>query len=202
MGRLASAEHTGNSLTKEEEEKKKHAEATLVGPDRRSRSIWPLPSSIRCESGCSSAGRWCLPPGSRPGNYCWGTSHPILSCGGEKKKIYELLSQKTGPVFRLMYHAAVQQEMESASRDQVLENPRKTHLYEREVDWGWELLLPSRDPPGGTKNPKQSHFWKNDINTHNNRLINFLAASKRVISYFLKHVEEQKNCQEQEKCSE
>ena len=48
--------------------------------DRTAWSIWQLPSSIRSESGCSSVDRWCLPAGSWPGNYCWGTSRPILSC--------------------------------------------------------------------------------------------------------------------------
>lgn len=33
-----------------------------------------------------------------------------------------------------MHHAAVQQEAEAVSLGQVLDNPRKTHLYERNVD--------------------------------------------------------------------
>lgn len=64
----------------------KIAKATLIKPNRTSWSIWQLPSSIRFESGCSSVGRWCLPAGSWPGNYCWGTSRPILSCAGEGRQ--------------------------------------------------------------------------------------------------------------------
>lgn len=62
------------------------AKATLIKPDRTAWSIWQLPSSIRSESGCSSVGRWCLPAGSWPGNYCGGTSRPILSCAGEGRQ--------------------------------------------------------------------------------------------------------------------
>lgn len=76
-----------------------------------------------------------------------------------------------------------------------------THLYEREVDWGWELLLPFRDPPGDTE-PQTQHidpaFTEQDTNTHNSGLMNFFTASKRAISYFLKRVDEQsKKCQQQ-----
>lgn len=115
---------------------------------------------------------------------------PFFPAG--RKEIYELLSQKAGTPFQLMHHAAVQQEAEAVSWDQVLDNPRKTHLYERNVDWGWELLLPSRDPPGETEAQTQKSNWKL-IWMHKNGLINFLTVSKRVIGYFLKHVEEQKN---------
>lgn len=58
-----------------------------------------------------------------------------------------------------MHHAAVQQEAEAVSWGQVLDNLRKTHLYERNVDWGWELLLPSRDPPGETEAQTQKSNW-------------------------------------------
>lgn len=62
------------------------AKATLIKLDRTAWSTWQLPSSIRSESGCSSVDRWCPPAGSWPGNYCWGTSRPILSCAGEGRQ--------------------------------------------------------------------------------------------------------------------
>lgn len=80
-----------------------------------------------------------------------------------------------------------------------------THLYEREVDWGWELLLPSRDPPGDTE-PQTQHidpaFTEQHTNTHNSGLANFFPASKWAISYFLKRGDEQsKKCQQQQQKS-
>lgn len=99
-----------------------------------------------------------------------------------------------------MHHAVGEQEAEAVSWDPVPDNPGKTHLYERSVDWGWELLLPSRDPPGETQPQTQNSNFS--AHRHNNRVISFWTASKWAIGYFLKHVEEQRNCQEQEKYSE
>ena len=60
--------------------------APLIKLDRTAWSIWQLPSSRRSESGCSSVDRWCLPAGSWPGNYCWGTGRPIHSCAREGRQ--------------------------------------------------------------------------------------------------------------------
>lgn len=128
--------------------------APLIKLDRTAWSNWQLPSSTHSESGCSSAAHWCLPAGSWPGNYCWETSRPILSCIGEGvvEAKHEGIYQLQLNLGNLCHQAVNKQDkkLREVGHEFTIPPWRDingiTHLYERKVEWDSEVLL-SRDPP-------------------------------------------------------